>query len=90
MVLEGGNHPFGLCLVVPITDSSKKKSPLFISIKNLENAGLGKPSVVDAYQIRAIDKARIIARKGHIDEDTLDKVLVAIRYVIGIESKHLK
>ncbi|MCX6132069.1 MAG: type II toxin-antitoxin system PemK/MazF family toxin [Proteobacteria bacterium] len=90
VILEGRNHPLGLCLLVPITDGDKKKSPLFIPIINLDKAGLIKPSVIDTYQIRAIDKSRIKERKGFIDEETLDKVLVAIRYVIGIESKHLK
>lgn len=90
VVLEGRNHPLGLCLVVPITDGEKKKSALFIPVTDLEKAGLTKPSVIDAYQIRAIDKSRIKRRNGSIDGATLDKVLIAIRYVIGIESKHLQ
>jgi mRNA interferase MazF len=90
VVLEGRSHPLGLCLVVPITDANSKRSPLFVPIGSLEKAGLTKPSVVDTYQIRSIDKSRIKDRKGHVDEETLDKILSAIRFVIGIESKHLK
>ncbi len=88
-MLEGRNHPLELCLVVPITDTDKKRSRLFIPISDLKKAGLNKPRVIDSNQIRSISQERIKSRSGHIDGETLDNVLVAIRFVIGIESKHL-
>lgn len=89
-VLEGSGSKIGLCIVVPITnnDTGNRKSPIFVPVIDQQKAGLSKPSVVDTYQIRALDKIRIRKRLGHLDEKTYANVLKNLALIIGIDRSH--
>lgn len=79
VVVSEGNNPLGLCIVLPITAYSQgKRNPnLFLPIhKNLNSrAGLAKPSCIDCYQIRCIDKKRLKNKRGTLSAATVDRAL---------------
>lgn len=86
MVIEGMASKIGLCIVVPITHmDGNRKSKIFVPVINQKQAGLEKPSVIDTYQIRAIDKSRIKVKLGEVDDQTLTNVRKNLALIIGID-----
>lgn len=86
LVIEGMASRIGLCIVVPITDADgNRKSKIFVPVIDQKQAGLQKPSVVDTYQIRAVDKSRIKRKLGQVDDVTLANVRRNLAMIIGID-----
>ena len=72
LVVECKASPLSLVLVMPITDAAGKRGKLlFLELDDLRRAGLDKSSVIDIYQIRAIDPIRIIKVLGAVSEEKL-------------------
>jgi mRNA interferase MazF len=46
--------------------------------------GLNQDSVILCEQIRVIDKSRIIRVIGHLDENYMDELAVALRVILGL------
>jgi len=90
LVLEGGATPLELIIVLPITDATRKKSPIFIPILDLKRAGLTKPSVIDTYQIRAVSIRRFVKRLGEVDSDHLFRTRQNIARILEIEEAHVQ
>ena len=91
VVIESEISPLKLVIVLPLTDASgKTHGRLFVSVPNSQQAGLGKPSVIDCYQIRAIDRVRIQKVLGSVDEEILDQVRVRLAAVLDIGPEHTK
>lgn len=90
IVVEGGATPLELIIVLPITDASKKHSPIFIPITDLKRAGLTKPSVIDTYQIRTVSTQRIIRSLGEIGADVLFRVRKNLARILEIEEAHIQ
>jgi mRNA interferase MazF len=90
VVIEADISPLKLIIILPITDASgKTKGKLFVPIQDLKKAGLGKASVVDCYQIHAVDRQRIKENLGTIGEDILDNIKQRLAAVLDIGSEHL-
>lgn len=90
LVVEAEISPLKLIIVLPITDATgKTKGMLFVPIKDIEAAGLAKPSVIDCFQIRALDRIRIKKVLGHVEDDILDKVRQRLAAILDIGQEHL-
>jgi len=73
LVIESQASPLSLVIVMPIRDANGKTGKkLFVDIRDLKRAGLEKPSVIDVYQIRAIDPKRITSVMGEVDLTVLN------------------
>ncbi len=81
----------GLATVVPITEArGARSSPIFVTITDYAAAGLGKPSVVDTWQLRCVDGSlRFKQRLGSVTDEVMDEVKQRLAYILGIDEKHL-
>jgi len=71
-------------LVVPITSNLRAAAfPGTIRIDPDEHNGLTVPSVLLVFQLRAIDKRRLINAAGKISLSQLEKVLETIGFLFG-------
>ena len=74
--------------VVPLTGQLRKKRslPTHVLIPCSKQHGLTRPSVALAEQVTAIDKSRLVERRGHIkDHGIMAKVTDALLVQIGAE-----
>jgi mRNA-degrading endonuclease toxin of MazEF toxin-antitoxin module len=95
VVEDGGTH-LDLVIVLPITeDNGHRISQLYISITELEEAGLHKPSVIDCYQIRTVSTQRLKRNKegsltwGRISAQTLFDMRVRLARILDIGEEHI-
>jgi len=64
-----------MLMVAPITLNSNALRFLFtVKIEPYDENGLSLPSIVMVFQMRAIDKTRIIKKLGKLSDDDLKKV----------------
>lgn len=79
-----GNQYSPTTIVAAITSQiMKAKLPTHIEIP-AEKSGLEKDSVILTEQIRTIDKSRLKQKIVSLDEDTMDKVNIAIEISLGL------
>lgn len=74
--------------VVPLTGWTEKKAAIVTNaeISPSEENGLSKPSVADCLQTRPIDhRLRLIAVRGHLSAEDLDRIDEALRIVFDLE-----
>jgi mRNA-degrading endonuclease toxin of MazEF toxin-antitoxin module len=72
-------------LVAPLTDSEGKAGKrLFVEITSTEKAGLEKPSVVDCYQIRALDRSRIVRKMGTSTPKLMSEVRARLKLILNL------
>lgn len=72
--------------VVPLTGQTRKKNtlPTHVLIPCSKRHGLTKPSIALAEQVTAIDKSKLVERRGHIkDHRIMAKVTTALQIQIG-------
>lgn len=96
LVVEKGNSHLNLIIILPITnDTGKRNSQFYVPIKNIKEAGLHKPSVVDCYQIRTISLERLVKSKsgaftiGRVDEIVLFEVRQRLAWLLDIGEEHV-
>lgn len=86
LIVECHASPLNLVLVMPITDASGKRGKkLFLEINDLKRAKLSKPSVIDIYQIRAVDPVRIISVIGSVEDGLLKEARRRFGLVLDLE-----
>ena len=76
--------------VVPLTGWTEKKAAILtnVEIAPTEGNGLGKRSVADCLQTRPIDhRYRLVAVRGQISPQGLDRIDEALRIVFDLESQ---
>jgi mRNA interferase MazF len=72
-------------MIVPLTSNlTAKKFAHTIEIQPSSQNGLNMPSVLMVFQLRAIDKIRIIRRLGVIEAETLELVNAEMKTMLGI------
>jgi mRNA interferase MazF len=90
LVLEdGANSLLDLLIICPITDAKKKDFPPFVRLEDTSATGLGKPSVVDSYQIRWISRTRVSSVIGKASEGELNQVRANLALILNIGEEHL-
>lgn len=91
LLVEAGNSPLNLVILLPIKDNSLgKRSSVYVPIDDLESAGLSKPSAVDCYQIRTISLERIVKRLGHVGEHIQAAVKERLAVILDIGEENLR
>ena len=79
-----GNRYSPTVIAAAITSRmGKTKLPTHIDVY-AERAGLAKNSVVLLEQLRTLDKRRLRERMGHLDEDVMREIDVAIAVSLGL------
>jgi len=80
-----GNKYSPTVIAAAITSqTTKAKLPTHIEISS-NSGGLNKNSVILAEQIRTIDKSRLKEKIGHIDNNLMSKVNIALGISFGLE-----
>lgn len=83
-----GNKYSPTVIATAITSQiNKAKMPTHIEL-DANEYGLSKDSVVLAEQIRTIDKRRLKEKIGHLDDERMNKVNLALEISFGLEHEH--
>ena len=89
LIVEAGTSSLPLVIVLPITEDNGRRGRLFVQVGDYQKAGLSKPSVVDCYQIRCLDVARLETPVGEVTEDVLEKVRRTLAIILDIGEEHV-
>jgi mRNA interferase MazF len=72
-------------IVIPATSKKEaQRFPYTIMVEPSAQNGLDKPTVLLAFQIRAIDKNRLIRKLGRLEDDHLKNLEMKIRSLLAI------
>lgn len=83
-----GNKYSPTVIATAITSQiNKAKMPTHIEL-DANEYGLSKDSVVLAEQIRTIDKRRLKEKIGHLDDERMNKVNLALEISFGLGHEH--
>ncbi len=89
LVLVGSGHPWGLIVVLPITDGTQRRSgKFFVSVPVNKKTGLRKTSVVDCFQVRCVTEQRVVKRLGLVPEQLLFEVRKRLALILDIGEEH--
>jgi mRNA interferase MazF len=74
-----------LRVIVPLTEWKDRYSvaPWMIQFDPDQHNGLEKTSAADAFQLRSVSTERFVQRLGVLNDQQLEKILIAIKLVIG-------
>ena len=92
LVLVGTGHPWGILIVLPITDFNKstRNKTLFVSIPFPDgDSGLIKESCIDCFQIRCLAEGRVSKKLGRVQKTTLDETLSIVGAILNIGEEHI-
>lgn len=82
---DTGNKFSPTTIVVALTTKIKKTTiPTHIDIHSDDNNGLKSDSVALCEQFRTIDKCRLKDKVGHVDDETLNNVLSAVKVSLNM------
>lgn len=74
-----------LIMIVPLTHVlATRRFPHTIEIQPSSQNGLSMPSILMVFQLRAIDKNRILNKLGVIETPLLDQVTIEMKRMLGI------
>ena len=80
-----GNKYSPTTIVVALTTKTKKSNiPTHVDIHSNKINGLKEDSVALCEQFRTIDKERLKDKVGHVDDDTLNNVLSAVKISLNM------
>jgi len=72
-------------MVVPLTSNLKAlRYPYTSRVDPTPQNGLTTPSVLLAFQLRAIDRRRLGRKIGQLDEDHMEQLEAAMRLLLGL------
>jgi mRNA interferase MazF len=72
-------------MIIPLTGRlSALRFPHTIQVEPSEENGLTQPSVLLVFQLRAIDRSRIVETIGHLEQHYLDLVDREMRYMLNL------
>ncbi|MDP8208375.1 MAG: type II toxin-antitoxin system PemK/MazF family toxin [Candidatus Electryonea clarkiae] len=81
------NRVFHGVVICPITDARHKKHPGLGLIRvPAGEGGLHKNSYVISFQVRMIDKKRIIQTIGSFDEPIMNEISDTLKFVLGMRN----
>lgn len=82
---DATSDSLSLIMIVPITSNlSVQRFSHTIIIQPSRKNGLTMPSVLMVFQLRALDKARVIKKIGEIEESIMDQVNSELKKLLGI------
>jgi mRNA interferase MazF len=72
-------------MIIPLTGRlSALRFPHTIRVEPSDENGLTQPSVLLVFQLRAIDRSRIVETIGHLEQRYLDLVDREMRYMLSL------
>ena len=87
---EIGNRHSPTVIAAAITSQTgKARLPTHIDLPVAQSSGLSRDSVVLLEQVRTLDKKRLRERMGHVEEDVMEKVDLAIAVSFGLPHDQL-
>ena len=82
---DTGNRFSPTTIVVTLTTKTKKSTvPTHVDLHSDNNNGLRSDSVALGEQFRTIDKGRLKDKVGHVDDETLNNVLDAVKVSLNM------
>jgi len=82
---DASSANFSVVMIVPMTSNLKLQSFAHtILIQPSQQNGLSMPSVLLIFQLRAIDKHRIVKTLGSLEEPILEQVNAEMKKLLGI------
>ena len=91
VILNGGDHRYlPLAIIAPIIDWEDylDENPFFVSLEPESLKGLRDKSMIDCYQLRAIDHERLIEKIGTLPHDKMSQIKKSISLILDIEPEH--
>jgi mRNA interferase MazF len=91
VILSGGDYRYlPLAIIAPIIDWEDylDENPFFVSLEPEHHKGLRNKSMIDCYQIRAIDHVRLIEKIGILSSDKMNQIKKSISLILDIEPEH--
>ena len=73
-----------LCIVCPITEGVGKEADIIHIAVRQGESGTTKDSIVLCEQIKAVDKDRLVEKRGNIDADTMRKIDKGLKMVLSL------
>ena len=87
---DTGNRYSPTVIAAAITSQTgKARLPTHIDLPVAQSSGLSRDSVVLLEQVRTLDKKRLRERMGHVEEDVMEKVDLAIAVSFGLPHDQL-
>jgi mRNA interferase MazF len=72
-------------MVVPVTSNLKAaRFPFTVRVEPSTANGLTKPSVLLVFQLRAVDRQRIVVKIGHLEQEYLDQLDMEMRRLLNL------
>ena len=81
---DAGNKYSPTTIVVTLTSKTKGDLPTHVNIHSDIDNGLKTDSIALCEQFRTIDKCRLKDRVGHVDNNTLNSVLNAVKVSLAM------
>jgi len=74
-----------LLLVVPVTKNLETlRFPHTFQISPSPRNGLSVPSVALVYQLRALDSAKVVSVRGHLEDHSIERLDSELRQMLGL------
>ena len=82
---DATSDTLSVVMIVPFTSNLKaQRFPHTILIPPSKDNGLTVPSVLLVFQLRAIDKQRVIGKLGHLEDNLMTGVHLEIKKLLGL------
>jgi mRNA interferase MazF len=82
---DSTSETLSVIMIVPLTSNLKaQRFPHTIFIPASSENGLSVPSVLLVFQLRAIDRQRVIKKIGHLEENLMVHVNAEMKNMLGL------
>jgi mRNA interferase MazF len=91
IILNGGDDRYlRLAIVAPIIDWEDylDENPFFVSLEPGSLKGMRNKSMIDCYQLRAIDHERLMEKIGTLSSEKMNQIKKSISLILDIEPEH--
>ena len=91
VILSGGDHRYlPLAIIAPIIEweDCLEENPFFVPLEPELLKGLRNKSMIDCYQLRAIDHDRFKEKIGTLSSEKMNQIKKSIALILDIEPEH--
>jgi len=82
---DATSRTLSVLMIIPFTSKlNARRFPHTIPVQPSPTNGLNRPSILLVFQLRAIDRQRIIKTIGHIEAETMELVNAEIKRLLGL------
>jgi mRNA interferase MazF len=86
----GHDRYFKQAIIAPVIDWEHHldKNPFFVALEPDSSRDFQTSSMINCYQLKALDHKRFIRKIGTISKDEMNQVKKSISLILGIEPEH--